>query len=194
MQKKFNLVAVLLLLQILVGVSPVFAHSKDKHKKADSSQVGLSDTMKSPPAMGQPAVQHEHPYLLRPLDAILEHVHNKIVHLPIGFGLAAFLLSLISLRLKEAQIGIRWLVLLAAVSSVAVVVTGLNQASVFEEQSKQWVVEVHENLGIVTAALLWVWTLFSFRRSLQRFAWIVGILVLCAILVTGYFGGVLAHG
>lgn len=194
MQNKFNIIAVLLLLQILVGVSPLLAHSKDKHKKTDSSQVSISDTMKSQPAMGQPTVQHEQPYILRPLDAMLEHVHNKIVHIPIGFGLAAFLLSLISFRRKEAQIGVRWLVLIAAVSSVAVVITGLSQASVFEEESKRWVVELHENLGIVTAGLLWVWTLFSFQRSLQRFAWIVGILVFCAILVTGHFGGILAHG
>ncbi len=126
---------------------------------------------------------------------MLEHVHNKIVHIPIGLGLAAFQLTLISFWRKEAQVGIRWLVLVAALSSVAAAATGLSQASVFlEEESKGWVVELHRNLGIATGALLWVWTVFSFRRSLQRFALAVAILVLCSMMAAGYFGGVLAHG
>jgi len=186
--------AALLSVQILFGLSPVFGHSKEKHKKPETHEAVVGDSTHRHQTTDQPSSEAEQPYVLRPLAVLSEHIHNKVVHAPIGLALAAVILSLAGIRRKEFLGGVRWLVLLASVSSVVAIVAGLGQAGVFDEESKRWVIELHQRLGIATGGLLWLWTLFSFRRSLQRFAWIVGILVLCLILITGFFGGILAHG
>jgi uncharacterized membrane protein len=186
--------ATLLLFQVLIGLSPTYGHSKEKDKKAEMREAVVGDSTHRHQTIDQPLPEAQQPYVLRPLAVLGEHIHNKAIHAPIGLALAAGILSVVGVRRKELLTGIRWLVLLAAVSSAVAIVTGLSQAGVSEEESKRWVVELHELLGIATGGLLWLWTLFSFRRSLQRFAWVIGILVLGLVLITGFFGGILAHG
>ena len=192
MQNKISILLVLVTLLSLFGVASVVGHPKHKPEKPKTPPVVVSDTTGRQSAVAEP--QAEHPYVLKLSDALVEHIHNKIVHFPIGFTLAAVLLSLIGVRRREAQSYVRWLILAAGVFSVIALITGLIQAGVFEQGSKQWVVELHERLGIASTGALWLWTLFSFVRSLQRYAWFVGIGVVGLILVTGFFGGILAHG
>jgi len=45
----------------------------------------------------------EQPFVFEPLKAAREHPHNKLIHVPVGFALAAFAVSLLSVRRKELQ-------------------------------------------------------------------------------------------
>ena len=83
---------------------------------------------------------------------------------------------------------------LAGVFAIAAYLTGVLQESAFEDTSKEWVVETHETLGIVTAISIWVWFLFLSVKRLKRFSWLIGVITLVLVLVTGFYGGVLAHG
>lgn len=133
-------------------------------------------------------------YILKPWRALLGHLHNKVIHVPIGFAMSAFFLSLLALRWSELQPAIRWLVLVAALGSFVAYLTGTNQAAMLEGGSKDWVIEIHENLGIATACALWVWAASFWIRPLKKWAILFGVLAMLLVVVTGFFGGVLAYG
>ncbi len=133
-------------------------------------------------------------YVLRVWHSLTGHLHNKLVHVPIGFGLSAFVLSLVSLRWKEVEPGIRWLVILAALGSIAAFVTGTRQAVSLEGGSKDWVINLHRVLGIMTMATLCTWSAFLWFPRVRRWSIVIGALSTALILITGFFGGILAHG
>jgi uncharacterized membrane protein len=142
----------------------------------------------------QSGYQPEHRYVLRPLYSLEGHLHNKIIHIPIGFGLAAMFLSLLALWRPEYQPGVRWLVLVAAVGAVAAVAAGLHQAVTMEGGSKDWVIGIHKTLGITTMLVLWIWAATQWIRPFRRWSIFVGVTATLLILITGFYGGVLAHG
>lgn len=133
-------------------------------------------------------------YVLKPWRALRGHLHNKIIHVPIGFAMSAFLLLLLALRRAEFQPAIRWLVLVAALGALAAYITGTSQAAVLEGGSRDWVIELHERLGIATAILLCAWAGSLWIRPLRKWAFLAGVVVMGLLVVTGFFGGVLAHG
>ncbi len=173
---------------ICTGMQIAFPHEHLKQAKKDSTSNKLRELT------SQPEEQFEKPYKLNFSEAVKEHLHNKIVHIPIGFALAAFVLSVFGIKRKEFQNSVRWLVFIAALGGIAAYFTGNAQADAFEGTAKDWVVELHENLGIATIALLMVWTLSEFVRPLRKYAFILGVITFVLILVTGFFGGILAHG
>jgi uncharacterized membrane protein len=142
----------------------------------------------------QPVESRPRRYVLRVWYSLFGHLHNKIIHAPIGFGLSAFLLSLFALKRKEYEPGIRWLLLVAALGSIAAFITGTQQAVALEGGSKDWVIDVHRTLGITTMISLCAWAVFQWVTALKRWAIILGVIASLLILVTGFFGGVLAHG
>jgi uncharacterized membrane protein len=179
---------------LVAGISELRAHGKEHHVKADSLTSRNKDSANVNGPMAMKSDEPQEPYQLNYREALTEHLHNRVVHLPIGFALAAFLLSLLALRWQELQHAVRWLVLAAALASILAYITGTSQAQFFEVSIKKWVVEIHQRLGIITAAGLFIWTLFLFIRSLKKFAFLIGVLVVILILITGFYGGILAHG
>ena len=159
-----------------------------------SADTVVRDTSGSDSTSGQEAVASPPDYVLKPWRSLRGHLHNKIIHVPIGFALSAFFLSLLALRWNEIEPAIRWLVLVAALGAFFAYLTGTSQAEALEGSSKDWVIEVHERLGISTALLLWVWAVSFWVRPLKRWSLVFGVLVVILITVTGFFGGVLAHG
>jgi uncharacterized membrane protein len=133
-------------------------------------------------------------YVLKPWRALRTHLHNKIIHVPIGFALSGFLLSLIALRWKEVEPAIRWLVLVAAIGSLCAYLTGTNQAALLEGGSKDWIIQLHQKLGIATAILLWVWTVTCWIRRFSTWSLVIGGVAVTLLTLTGFFGGVIAHG
>jgi uncharacterized membrane protein len=125
--------------------------------------------------------------------SIREHAHNKLVHLPIGLGLAGVLFAFVALKKPELLTAVRILWLLAAVGAVGAYFTGQAQEEPFEDGELHEVVELHENLGIATGISLGVGFLLSLSRRLRGLTTIWAIVVLGMILVTGYYGGYLAH-
>lgn len=186
-------VAVVLSVGLLVGVPDAFGHGKEMHGKKSVGKVNESDSSRG----GKTKVHHdsdeERPFVFEPLRAAREHLHNKLIHVPVGFALAAFAVSLLSMRRKELQPAARLLVFIAAVGAVFAYFTGVVQAQEFEGGPEQWVADLHRWLGITTAVLLWAWALFLSLRPLQRYALVVGFAVVLLVLATGFFGGILAH-
>lgn len=189
-----RIILFLLTFCLAAGISELYAHGKEHHVKTDSVTLRNKDsaTVKSPMAVKSDETQE--PYQLNFSEVLSEHLHNRLVHLPIGFALAAFLLSVLAFRWQELQPAVRWLVLAGALASILAYFTGTSQAQFFEVSNKKWVVELHQRLGIITAAGLFIWTLFLFIRSLKQFAFVIGVLVVLLILITGFYGGILAHG
>jgi uncharacterized membrane protein len=177
---------------VLVGLfcfSTLSAHEKHKEARRDTMvQSGDSLTI---------AAQRLDtiPYRIPPMkEALLHHLHNKIVHLPIGFGWGAALLFLLAVRWPELHKAGLLLALLGAAFAVAAYFSGQAQEEAFEGTSKEWVVELHEKIGIATAISLWVLVLFGFWKPLKRFAWLWGLVALALISAAGFYGGLLAHG
>jgi uncharacterized membrane protein len=133
-------------------------------------------------------------YVIRPWRSIRNSLHNKVIHIPIGFALSAFFLLLVSRFKPDVFPAVRWLILVAALGAIAAYFTGTNQAEAFEGSSKEWVVEWHERLGIATAITLWLWAGLSWVPPFKKPAFVVGCIVVLLIVVTGFFGGVIAHG
>jgi len=170
------------------------ARTAGMQSHADSGHTLVGDTSDSSSTVMTDVATSQPEYVLKPWRSLRGHMHNKTIHVPIGFGLAAFFLSLVARRRKEIEPGIRWLVLVAAIGSVAAYATGTNQATLLEGGSKDWVIELHEWLGMATAASLWAWAAMFWVQPLKRWAFWAGIVATALIFVTGFFGGVLAHG
>jgi uncharacterized membrane protein len=152
------------------------------------------DTSESDAASPRDEGASEPAYVLKPWRALFGHLHNKVIHVPIGFAMSAFLLSLLALRWSELQPAIRWLVLVAALGSLVAYLTGTHQATFLEGGSKDWVIDIHEDFGIASACTLWVWAASFWVRPLKKWSILFAVLAMFLIIVTGFFGGVLAHG
>jgi uncharacterized membrane protein len=85
---------------------------------------------------------------------LLSHPHNKIVHFPLGFGIAGSIFMIISLKKPEMLTAVRILWLLAALASIGAYFSGQSQEEPFEEGALHEVVELHEKLGTATGICL----------------------------------------
>jgi uncharacterized membrane protein len=122
------------------------------------------------------------------------HLHNKAIHLPIGLSIVAFALSAACLKYPHLESSARWCILLAFVASIAAAVAGLGQAGVYEGGGKEWIVVAHRTSAFATLASLGVWTLMAWIRPLRFWAVVLGVVTVLLIGVTGFLGGVVAHG
>lgn len=121
-------------------------------------------------------------------------IHNKVIHFPIGFSIAAFILTLIGFRENRFEVGIKWLVTLAGLIAIIAFFSGEAQEESFEGTAKEWVVEVHQTFGLVSLFIIWIWAVFLYLKPLKKYAWIVGAALTIIILITATYGGMLAHG
>ena len=125
---------------------------------------------------------------------LLEHLHNKVVHFPLALTVAAALLLVLARWWPGLEPAARWLAWLAALGAVAAYVTGRLQEEAFMGEPKEWVLRVHRTWGTAGAILIGAWAVAASFRRLRRFAWLVALVAAAAVLVTGLYGGVLAHG
>ena len=180
-------------LAVLVFGVPVRGH--ERHAGAgttDSSASGTAARGIPDQARRQEPVQ---PYRMpRLAQAALEHVHNKVVHFPIALSVVALPMLLLAPRrpeLRRAAVGLVWV---AAVAAVGAYFTGRAQADAFQGEPKEWLVELHENLGTAAAAGLVLWAALATWLPARRWAWLWGIPATGLVLVAAFFGGLVAHG
>ncbi len=186
----------LLALGLLVCVAVTTSVGKAEFVRQDTLEIDKSsqgDTATNAD-QGDEGGSSQHRYRLRYWHSLEGHLHNKIIHVPIGFGLAACFLSILALRWPEHTAGIRWLVLLAALGGIAAYFTGSHQALALEGGSKDWIIDLHRTLGITTASFLCLWAVSVWVASLRKWSVYLGILATVLLFVTGFFGGILAHG
>jgi len=120
-------------------------------------------------------------------------LHPMIVHFPIVLLIAALVFESIDRRRKTDSFhhAIRLLVLSGMVSSILSVAFGLALASSGAYGDEQ--VSNHQWTGIITA-LLSVITVFAYRIRRENLAFILLIISVISVFVTGHLGGALTHG
>ncbi len=192
------------LLPVLFAFALLFAASRVAVAQDRRDTSGRPDSAIAQPTTSSPTTTEREvtpaenllprPYVLKLWHSLTGHLHNKIIHVPIGFGLSAFFLSLLSLRWREYEAGIRWLVPLAALGAIAAFVTGTQQAMALEGGSKDWVIALHRTLGILTLTSLCAWALVLWLPRIKRWSFLAAVVSCGLLLVTGFFGGILAHG
>ena len=180
----------ILLLWALAAAGPAEAHDKHPVAKPPPAPHASSD---SNVALDSAAA--ERPFEMPPIaEAAWHHLHNKLVHLPLVLAPIAFLALLLARRRPDLGGLARVLAWLAALSAGAALWAGLNQASDFEGEPKEWLVIVHRNWGIATTAALTLSALLGHWPRARRSAWIMALLAVMFVGVAGFLGGLVSHG
>ena len=180
----------------LVTSSLLYAHEHKKAGNADSvvaTAEAVKDSLQYPGAAVAKTAEKIQDYKVIISRELFEHLHNKIVHFPIAFVMGAFLFTLLNFRRQVFDPAIRILVIIAALASLVAFFTGNNQAAAFEASAKEWLVEVHEDFGIATIITVWLWTATLFFKPLKRYAPLAGFIAAALVLITGFYGGIIAH-
>ena len=135
------------------------------------------------------------PYVMPPLgQALLADLHNKIIHFPIVLGLLGALLVLVAWRKPEYETIAFWVVWFAVLSTLAAYFSGMAQSTEFLHRPKRWIMETHMRFGIGLAFAECVWLLALLRRRTRGLAVLMSFVVAALVLVTGFLGGLVAHG
>ncbi len=193
---------ILFLLLFTTAVSPHGGedHKKGKAAKQDTLTIVGGDTIAINGISKsiiknkiEPETLKNEPMKLIPSEQMFEHLHNKMVHFPIALGIFAFLLTLINFKWKNFNSAILISVLVAFLFSIGAFITGQNQFEPFIGTAKEWIVELHENIGIAVLISYFLWTIFLIIDKLKKYAWIVGLIAFILILAAGFLGGVIAH-
>ena len=122
------------------------------------------------------------------------HLHPVLVHLPIGILLLACFFQLISAReeyihLEHAiSITLFW----GMISAIASCITGyiLSNSGDYDEE----LVGKHMWLGIGVAVISFVYYIMYRYKPIARYKWVLPVLLIGMIAITGHLGGSLTHG
>ena len=187
---------------ILGVILPTFAHQG--HHKKPQSQTNIAPPSSAQTMQSQPAThEEEHETAAEETseirdpktimkEAIWSHFHNKLVHFPLALGVTASILIFFTRRKPELLVAIRILLIVAALFAVAAYFTGKAQEEPFEKGEMHEFVEFHQWFGIASGICLWAGVIISTmaKNLLMPYA----LLQLILLSVTGFLGGILAHG
>jgi len=160
---------------------------------APSTGAGIVAAESLRAGRGRPAAARPYP-MPSMRQAIFEHLHNKLVHVPLTLAVVAALLLVVGRRRSEMEASGRWLVWLAALGGAGAYVTGRVQKEEFKGEPKEWLAGLHERWGTAAAIALLVWALLTLWKPTRRYAWLWGLVAAALAVITGFYGGVLAHG
>ncbi len=127
------------------------------------------------------------------IGAAFQHLHNKLIHFPIALTVIAFLLMILGYKDEKYLGTVKIIVPLAAILTIATVLTGQAQAEPFEGTSAYALVETHKKLGFGVLASLILWSIVMYVEKLKKFAWVFAILTAALVGIAGLYGGVIAH-
>jgi hypothetical protein len=125
-------------------------------------------------------------------EAMWSHMHNKIIHFPLALGVTASVLILFARQRPGMLPTIRVLLIVAALFAVAAYFTGKAQEEPFEEGEMHEFVEWHQWFGIASGVCLFAGVFISSKAKNLLMPYALTQLVLLS--VTGFLGGILAHG
>ena len=125
--------------------------------------------------------------------AFTGHLHNKIVHFPLAFGLAAAVLLIVAPRWPAYEPAARLLLIVAALGAVAAYWSGGAQEDAFEDSPFHAVVELHEAFGTASGITLLAGAALAFWPRARRFMPVYGVALIAVLAATGFLGGVLSH-
>lgn len=182
---------------VLASVA-VFGHNKESHRNDENTESHriAADTV----SIANDSTRHQHSELenmskenIVSSESMFEHLHNKIIHFPIALSIMAFFLSILNFKAKKYDQAILLLVVVAFVTSIASVITGLIQESHFEGEPKEWILDIHKVIGFIIAIFLLLWTIALRIPAMKKYHWIAGLIVVVLVSVTGFLGGLISH-
>jgi uncharacterized membrane protein len=189
-------IPILIFLSLSFITFSTYAHEGKKHEKTkQDTTIIQTDSLKQMDDLrdhDQMSDEQMVKYEIKIPDMIFEHTHNKIVHFTVALSLVTFLFTLLNFKWKQFDWTIKILVLISAIAGVIAYFTGTSQATMFEGESVEWVVEVHRTYGIISAIALWLWMIFLFVNPLKKYAWIIGTIIFILVSITGFYGGIIA--
>ena len=190
---------VFILISTLLSFAPVWAHKEHHSSQTQTETAAQSQTQTGAIAGAIPATTQEKSTSaenepLPPMtDFIMEHMHNKIVHFPVAFGIAGVFFIFLASKWPQYESSAKVMWLLGGILAVAAYFTGIAQEKPFHGTNLAEILELHEKLGISTAISLWTGFAILMLPKLKRFGRLWAIIVLVLISVTAFYGGVLAH-
>jgi uncharacterized membrane protein len=143
----------------------------------------------------KPVETKEPEFILKPSEQMFAHLHNKIVHFPIALTLVAFLFSLLNIKQQShcTYQSIKILLGISLFAGISAYFTGNFQLTPFIGEPKEWLANTHRLSGIISIILIFLWFITLFIERTKKHSWAIGLIVVAAILITGFLGGVLAH-
>lgn len=191
-----------LLLMLCIAI-PIFAH-QGHHKKAQSqtnetppsamhtiqNQPATTDEEEQEKEFGETSENRDPKTIMK--EAMWSHMHNKITHFPLALGVTASVLMLFARKRPEMLTTIRILLIIAALVAVAAYFTGKAQEEPFEKGEMHEFVEWHQWFGIASGVCLWAGIFVSGKPNNLMIPYALTQLLLLS--VTGFLGGILAHG
>lgn len=195
----------LVLFVCVVNSNIVFAHEgkhENKTTKQDTITLVGKDTIAVNGMAVSKAINNEEPvetqepeFILKPGEQMFTHLHNKIVHFPIALTLVAFLFSLMNLKKQSPCLleSIKILLGISLFTAIAAYFTGGNQLTAFIGDPKEWLGNTHRVSGVISSVLILLWFAALFVERTKKSAWVIGLIVVIGISITGFLGGVLAH-
>jgi uncharacterized membrane protein len=185
-----------LIVFLLIAASiTAFAHEGKKHNNKKKAQVDsiMVDSIRAENMEVDLTDENKNkPFNIEFPEMLFEHFHNKTVHFTVALALAAFLFTILNFKWKQFGSTIKILVILSALSSIIAVFTGLNQAKAFYGEPIEWLVILHRNIGIASAVSLLIWAIMLFIKKVEKYAWVIGLLLLILISLEGFYGGIIA--
>ncbi|MBU1100578.1 MAG: hypothetical protein KKA84_09255 [Bacteroidetes bacterium] len=133
------------------------------------------------------------PYEISFPEILFEHIHNKLVHFPIALIYAAIFFTLLGIRKNDFIKTIKILLILTMISISMVVLSGLNQTDPFLGNSKEWIVNIHRNVGIITTVFTGFWLGSLFIKLSKWHVLVIGIITVLLISSAAFMGGILSH-
>ncbi len=127
------------------------------------------------------------------LGAAFEHIHNKVIHFPIALTVIGLLLMVLGYKDNKYWGALKIIIPTAALFTIVVVFSGLNQAEPFEGTAAYSLVETHELLGYGVLASLILWSVALYVEQLKKYAWVFAGLTFLLVSAAGLYGGVIAH-
>lgn len=124
---------------------------------------------------------------------LFEHLHNKLIHFPIVFILGGLILTLLGYKNESYEPAVKIFVGLAFLFGIASIITGLNQAEPFIDTSKEWIVDIHKIMGIITISLTGVWEVLLFTKTNKKYSLAFAGAASLIVLAVGFLGGIIAH-
>jgi len=124
---------------------------------------------------------------------LFEHLHNKLIHFPIVFILGGLILTLLGYKNESYEPAVKIFVGLAFLFGIASIITGLNQAEPFIDTSKEWIVDIHKIMGIITIGLTGIWEILLFTKTNKKYSLAFAVAASLIVLAVGFLGGIIAH-
>ena len=124
---------------------------------------------------------------------LFEHMHNKLIHFPIVFILGALILILLGYKKENYEPAVKIFVGLAFLLGLAAILTGLNQAEPFVDTPKEWIVNIHKIMGIITVGLTGIWEILLFTKTNKKYSLAFAVAASLIVLAVGFLGGIIAH-